>query len=310
MVGHDSNSNKLGHSEIVFAGAASGFITRAICQPLDVLKIRFQLQIEPISKLSVSKYRSIFQALYTITHEEGPKALWKGHVPAQFLSVSYGIVQFWCYETVRKQFGATVFNAVPDFYSGAVAGSVATLVSFPFDVVRTRLVAQSENYKVYRSVSQTFHSLITTEGVSALYKGLLPTIIQVAPHAGVQFMSYKFFESVYCRMFNCSLENRSGVFTSSVISGSLAGFCAKTAVYPFDLCRKRLQVQGFDRKVFGENFVCNGLVDCFRKTYAFEGIRGIYKGLLPSLIKAVVTTALHFTSYEIICYEIVKYRDL
>ena len=53
-----------------------------------------QLQIEPISRMtSASKYSSIHQAARRIVQEESIFALWKGHVPAQVLSVVYGVVQ-------------------------------------------------------------------------------------------------------------------------------------------------------------------------------------------------------------------------
>lgn len=306
MVGYDTNSNKLKSKEVAFAGAISGCITRATFQPLDVLKIRFQLQVEPISTKSLSKYRSILQGFYTISREEGVRALWKGHVPAQYLSITYGLVQFWFYELSTKRIGSkSGYKLVTDFYCGALAGSLATLVSFPFDVVRTRLVAQSENWKVYKGTFSTLNTIVFQEGFLALYKGFLPTIIQIAPHAGVQFMTFKFFEKLYRNNFN-STENFSSILSSGIICGGLSGLCAKTAIYPFDLCRKRLQIQGFDRQVFGENFICNGLIDCFRKTFQFEGLFGLYKGLGPSLIKAVATGAMHFTIYDLICYEIAK----
>lgn len=313
MVGYNSKSAELKPGQTAIAGALSGCFTRATCQPLDVLKIRFQLQVEPISYKfgQCSKYKSIFQGFSTIYREEGIKSLWKGHIPAQYLSISYGLVQFWFYELATKNIGTqSSFKLVSDFYCGALAGSLATLISFPFDVVRTRLVAQSEKRKVYKGLFNTVYTLVSQEGFRVLYKGFTPTIIQVAPHTGVQFMSFKFFENIYRQVISDSTDSFGQVFASGIVCGSLSGLCAKTAIYPFDLCRKRLQIQGFDRQIFGQNFVCRGLIDCFRVTYRCEGLLGLFKGLSPSLIKAVATSALHFTCYDIICYEIAKFNNL
>lgn len=96
MVGFDPKSqSNLSQTEIAFAGAFSGFGTRLIAQPLDVLKIRLQLQVEPVSfNNNNSKYKSLYQTCNCILKEEGIHAFWKGHVPAQVLSVMYGFVQF------------------------------------------------------------------------------------------------------------------------------------------------------------------------------------------------------------------------
>ena len=54
----------------------------------------FQLQVEPISKGHHSaKYYGMAQACLVIHKEEGIRAFWKGHIPAQALSVVYGVVQ-------------------------------------------------------------------------------------------------------------------------------------------------------------------------------------------------------------------------
>lgn len=126
MVGYDKQHEKLTQFDFAFAGGTSGCITRAVCQPLDVLKIRFQLQVEPISHKAVSKYRSIFQAVYLISQEEGIKAFWKGHIPAQWLSVTYGIVQFWTFEVLSKKAHRLHLPAhtspIVNFVCGTVAG--------------------------------------------------------------------------------------------------------------------------------------------------------------------------------------------
>lgn len=58
------------------AGAIAGCISRVVVGPLDVVKIRFQVQIEPIvngqiSKAVASKYTGFGQALWAILKEEG-----------------------------------------------------------------------------------------------------------------------------------------------------------------------------------------------------------------------------------------------
>lgn len=88
---------------------------------------------------------------------------------------------------------------------------------------------------------------------------------------------------------------------NSLVAGCLAGLVAKTIVYPLDLARKRLQIQGFEHgrgAGFGEHFKCAGLAHCLGLTYNKEGLRGLFKGLGPSQCKAALMTALHFTIYE------------
>nr|XP_033335037.1 mitochondrial thiamine pyrophosphate carrier-like isoform X1 [Megalopta genalis] len=285
------------------AGAISSFLTRFICQPLDVVKIRFQLQVEPIENKLVSKYHSIAQTFFLIFKEEGICALWKGHVPAQFLSITYGASQFQAYHILMKasenfpQCENWKFST--KFIAGAGAGCVATITSFPFDTIRTRFVAQSSNYPVYKGIKHSLSCILQQESPRTFFKGLFPTLLQIVPHSGLQFAFYGFFTDLYRRCSN-ETSNKNISFYNSMISGSMAGLLAKTAVYPLDLSRKRLQIQGFQhaRRDFGSSFYCTGFLDCLRQTVKVEGLRGLFKGLAPSQLKAAATAALHFTTYE------------
>nr|XP_012221896.1 PREDICTED: mitochondrial thiamine pyrophosphate carrier [Linepithema humile] len=297
-MGHSQKSES--NIDHAIAGAASGFITRFLCQPLDVIKIRFQLQVEPISKCHGSKYKSLPQAFLLILREEGIFALWKGHVPAQLLSIVYGMAQFYSYnvfmKTIQDISKIEERNHFIHFIAGAGAGSVATIASFPFDTVRTRLVAQSNNHQVYKGVLHSCSSIIRHESPKVFFYGLLPNLLQIAPHTGLQFAFYEFFIDFYKKY----TSNTDTSFYNSMFSGSIAGLLAKTIVYPFDLARKRLQIQGFQqgRKGFGKFFQCNGLLDCLKVTVKEEGVQGLFKGLVPSQAKAAITSALHFTAYE------------
>lgn len=158
---------------------------------------------------------------------------------------------------------------------------------------------------IYKGVSHAFHQIIKLEGPLVLYRGILPTFMQVGPHAGAQFMFYKIFDNLYKN----TVHTDKTTLTSSTVAGSLAGFFAKIVVYPLDLIKKRLQIQGFNRgDIFGEKFVCNGMLNCISQIYKREGYKGYFKGLNASLVKAVATSALYFSSYEMVCEAIHLYR--
>lgn len=294
------------------AGGASGSITRAIAQPLDVLKIRFQLQLEPIKYVSNSKYNSVPQAISSIVKEEGVFALWSGHIPAQFLSISYGVVQFVIFEKLTQ----LCRRSDPQFYisnkhwinftNGGVGATIATIASFPFDTVRTRLIAEQKTNKAYKGFLDAFSTMIKNEGVCSLYKGLVPTLGQIAPHAGIQFAVYKLFTDNILNKIDFFIRPKSidsiveSTLLANLISGSVAGFVAKTAIYPFDLVKKRMQIQGFQqyRTGFGKQMYCSGLFDCIKLTIVEEGFLALFKGYLPSIYKAVLVSALHFAVYD------------
>ncbi|XP_023724089.1 mitochondrial thiamine pyrophosphate carrier isoform X4 [Cryptotermes secundus] len=317
MVGFDPEAKKkLSKGEHGMAGAISGGLTRFLCQPFDVIKIRFQLQVEPLSHACrEAKYWSVSQAAHRIVKEEGFSALWKGHVPAQVLSIVYGVVQFASFEVLTQQtwyllphFRGDVYRPAVHFVCGGIAGTLATVFSFPSDVVRTRLVAQGDQ-KVYRSIPKALTTIYTAEGPRAFFKGLSPTLIQIAPHTGAQFACYSILTTVWKDLVQPKGETEEYVYvsgTGSLVCGSLAGIGAKIFVYPLDVARKRLQIQGFQhgRVGFGKDFTCSGLLDCLWRTARDETVLGLYKGMWPSILKAGVTTALHFCIYEQACQAI------
>uniref|UniRef100_A0A8D0FF60 Solute carrier family 25 member 19 n=1 Tax=Strix occidentalis caurina TaxID=311401 RepID=A0A8D0FF60_STROC len=129
MVGYDPEAKCVSTVEAAAAGSASGLVTRVLVSPLDVIKIRFQLQIEQLSSRNpAAKYHGILQAVQRIFQEEGLVAFWKGHVPAQFLSVGYGAVQI--YRNLRHAV-VTMYQAEGPrtFYRGLTPTIVAI---FPY----------------------------------------------------------------------------------------------------------------------------------------------------------------------------------
>ncbi|KAG8222895.1 hypothetical protein J437_LFUL003540 [Ladona fulva] len=311
MIGYDPASTKNAtKTQHTVAGAVSGVFTRAVCQPLDVIKIRFQLQWEPLSRNAPNRglYTGVVQATGKILKDEGVKALWKGHVPAQYLSVVYGSTQLltrmWhdFVVPVIPVTWANEYSPVTHFTCGSMAGAVATLTSFPFDVIRTRLVAQGEP-KLYSGMFHAATSMYAKEGVGSFFRGLTPAVIQTAPLIGLQFGFYNFFIDLWNKSSWVSSQKEKSQLTiaaGTLGSGALAGLGSKTLVYPLDLIKKRLQVRGFEeaREQFGKVVVYKGVWQCLHTTVQEEGFLGLFKGYTPSVLKASLVSALHFAFYE------------
>lgn len=311
MVGFNPHSQfELSTLDYSVAGVVSGVVTRCVCQPLDVLKIRFQLQVDPIKKRR-GKYHGMTQASRLILREEGVQALWKGHIPAQGLSVIFGVVQFGSFEILTRYawqmfpqtFTANYFPFV-NFACGSLSGALAMTAALPMDVIRTRFVAQGEP-KFYRSMPHACSEMLHREGVFAFYRGFVPTIVQIAPFTGFQFCFYTVLVRVWDKMLrqiDAQSESHIGAL-ESLVCGSCAGTGAKMAVYPLDLMKKRLQMIGFEkmRGNFGTVKQYHGLLHLTRSILKHEGIVGMFKGLVPSLVKAAVASGIGFLSYEQMC---------
>lgn len=173
---------------------------------------------------------------------------------------------------------------------GSIAGCVGTITSFPLDVVRTRLISQG-NPKVYRGMKDAVIKIYKLEGFRGYYKGLMPSLIQIIPFSGLLFGFNRLFKQLWHKAAGDHDPDNLGDsykdymqaglhVLESGICGAASGFAAKSIVYPLDLLKKRLQVQGFGyaRKEFGAHHDYNSLLDGIIKIYKTESISGFYKG--------------------------------
>ncbi|XP_062388211.1 mitochondrial thiamine pyrophosphate carrier [Sardina pilchardus] len=313
MVGYDPHSSNvvLSPEEAALAGSAAGMVTRALISPLDVIKIRFQLQIEQVSsRQPQGKYWGLLQASRCIYTEEGLPAFWKGHVPAQLLSICFGAVQFATFEilteTVHKNTEYSCRTPGVHFVCGGLSACSATVACQPLDTLRTRFAAQGEP-KIYRNLRHAVSTMYQTEGLFTFYRGLIPTLVAVFPYAGLQFFCY----NVLKRLTEPQNSESSKGGVRSLLCGSLSGVISKTMTYPFDLFKKRLQVAGFEeaRKPFGQVRSYQGFLDCVVRIAKEEGVRGFFKGLYPSLVKAAVSTGLTFFSYEVFVNLLISLKE-
>jgi solute carrier family 25 thiamine pyrophosphate transporter 19 len=233
----------------------------------------------------------------TITRNEGMTALWKGNIPAEILYVTYGGAQFYSYQTVQNLLDSHLL-ALPHvshaFISGACAGGFATTITYPLDCLRTRFAAQGQE-RIYRSFSHSIAHVYRHEGLSGYFRGLSTALLQIVPNLGIFFGLYEPLRQLYADTSPLALSD-----WGSAVSGGTAGVVAKTAVFPLDLLRKRLQVQGVTREMYVHKNIpiYHGVLGAFRTIVAQEGVGGLFKGLTPGLVKAAPNSAITMFVYE------------
>lgn len=221
--------------------------------------------------------------------------MWKGNIPAELLYVCYGGCQFVAYRTI-SQLLSTLPNRLPpsaeSFVSGAAAGAAATTVTYPLDLLRTRFAAQGTE-KVYEGILGSIRDISRNEGVRGFFRGCTAANGQIIPYMGLFFSSYE--------MFHQALGGTTLPFSGGdAIAGVLASVSSKTAVFPLDLVRKRLQVQGPTRSRYIHTNIpeYRGVVRSLIQINHREGFRGLYRGLTVSLMKSAPASAITMYVYE------------
>ena len=179
------------------------------------------------------------------------------------------------------------------FTSGALSGAAATTLTYPLDLLRTRFAAQGTD-KVYASLRSSVLDIAREEGVKGFFQGVGAGVGQIVPYMGLFFSVYETLRPPLARL---SLPFGS----NDAAAGVLASVFAKTGVFPLDLIRKRLQVQGPRRGSFAGGKVPvygKGVWIIGRAVVVNEGWRGLYRGLGVGLVKAAPASAITMWTYE------------
>lgn len=227
------------------------------------------------------------------------QGLWKGNIPAEALYILYGGIQFSTYRqttallhTLPTPNHQPLSSTVESFIAGALAGALATTATYPLDLLRTRFAAQGPD-RVYASLLHSIRDIARTEGPRGFFQGLGAGVGQVVPYMGLFFAAY---EALRPALAGLELPFGSG----HASAGVLASVAAKTGVFPLDLVRKRLQVQGPTRERYasGNTPASRGVGRTMRAIVRREGVRGLYRGLTVSLVKAAPASAVTMWTYE------------
>jgi len=126
--------------------------------------------------------------------EGGVRALYRGMVTTAVGVAPYVGINFAAYEFFRGIItppGRS--SAWRKLSCGALAGSISQTLTYPFDVLRRKMqVAGMKDTSVkYNGALDALSSVIRTEGLAGLYRGLWPNLLKVAPSIATSFFTYE-----------------------------------------------------------------------------------------------------------------------
>ena len=186
----------------------AGCVSSAIATPTDVIKVRMQ------SNTVQGVERGLLHVGHDIVTREGVRGLWRGVFPTAQRAALVAGVQLPVYDFIKAEILGS--SASSDLLRGSdvlihsvasmIAGFSAAMASNPCDVIRTRLMAQRKYLRVsvsdlsnsrvlYRSAGHCALHTVRTEGLSALYKGFVPSFARMGPWNVIFFVVYEKFKS-------------------------------------------------------------------------------------------------------------------
>ncbi|CAD6887953.1 unnamed protein product [Tilletia controversa] len=204
----------------------------------------------------------------------------------------------------QRQAGIKVTDAAGDFLGRAVMGGAAAgvskVVAAPIERVKLLLQSQGEMIsqgrldRPYNGIGDCFRRVYANEGLWSFWRGTSANVLRIAPTQALNFS----FKPLYNRIFSVAPDaSYPAQLGSKVASGGAAGATSALVVYPLDMARTRLANDAKPTAAGGVRQF-NGLWDVFRKIYRVDGLPGLYRGLVPSLIGAIAYRGAEFGLYD------------
>ncbi|OWB56843.1 hypothetical protein B5S28_g2757 [[Candida] boidinii] len=187
-----------------------------------------------------------------------------------------------------------------DFMMGGVSAAVSKTAAAPIERVKLLIQNQDEMLKQgrlakrYEGIGECFRRTAAEEGIVSFWRGNTANVIRYFPTQALNFA----FKDKFKKMFGFKKEEGYWPwFAGNLASGGLAGATSLFFVYSLDYARTRLANDAKAAKGNGERQF-NGLVDVYKKTLASDGIAGLYRGFLPSVVGIIVYRGLYFGLYD------------
>lgn len=303
-------------------GGIASIIAGCSTHPLDLIKVRMQLQGEsaaPAPAVQTLRPALAFQTGSTarihvptppppprvgpiavgvrIVQQDGVRALFSGVSATVLRQTLYSTTRMGLYDILKQKWTDPTTGNMPlvrKIGAGLIAGGIGAAVGNPADVAMVRMqadgrlpFAQRRNYK---SVVDAISQMTKNEGITSLWRGSSLTVNRAMLVTASQLASYDQIKETI--LDNGLMKDGLG---THVTASFAAGFVAAVVTNPVDVIKTRVMNMKVEP---GKAPPYAGALDCALKTVRSEGPMALYKGFIPTISRQGPFTVVLFVTLE------------
>ncbi|KAI0319425.1 mitochondrial inner membrane protein [Amylostereum chailletii] len=181
----------------LIAGGTAGGCQVVFTNPLEIVKIRLQIQGEA-AKLE----GAVPKGAVHIVRSLGLVGLYKGASACLLRDIPFSAIYFPAYSHLKKDlfhegYHGKKLSFLETLSAAAIAGMPAAYLTTPADVVKTRLQVEARKGQThYKGLADAFVKIYREEGFKALFKGGPARVLRSSPQFGFTLVAYEYLHKV------------------------------------------------------------------------------------------------------------------
>ncbi|XP_073345027.1 solute carrier family 25 member 15a [Pagrus major] len=189
---------ELSDTQKASAGSLASIFSAMVTCPTELVKCQLQAmhEMESSGKIVSGQRSTPWTVVKTVLKTSGPLGFYQGLTSTIVREMPGYFCFFGAYELCRSKFARYMgtdkdsIGVLPLMFSGGFGGACLWLVVYPIDCVKSRIQVHALTGRQAGFI-KTFMGIIRTEGFTALYSGLTPTMIRTFPANGALFLAYE-----------------------------------------------------------------------------------------------------------------------
>ncbi|GMK58714.1 hypothetical protein CspeluHIS016_0601560 [Cutaneotrichosporon spelunceum] len=273
----------------LLSGSFGGAAQVIVGQPLDTLKTRAQTA-------PAGKFKNTWDILRQTVRKEGVLALYKGMMSPLMGVAAVNSLLFTAYGTARRIVSPYPDLSIPQvMLAGSMAGAANAILASPVEMFKIRMQGQyggAGDKKLSGVVRDMWQQYGFRNGIM---RGYWITFIKEIPAYAGFYGCYEVVKRFWGRRFG-GTENIP--VWALLVSGACGGVGYWLASYPLDIAKSRIQLA--DKPPMKGHWLQGGYVVKELKTIVAEGgVKALFRGIGPSLVRAVPAAGSTFVAFEV-----------